>query len=120
MAGTLPRPRSVDVDALLGDGIRVGDANRIMVLRARLQQVVDEERDPELSCLEARHLLERKLKLPIDGLLGQKAAVVEAWASIESPGVSLSPGEIASHAIAYTFCGAFYWWRWSMPARLFS
>lgn len=89
-------------------------------LRAAFQRIVNEEGDPDLTCLEARHLLERRMGLPFDGLLPHKAAVVTAFQSIEAPMISLSPGEHAAQAIAFTGSGIFYYWRWSTPSGLFS
>ena len=38
-------------------------------LRTAFQRILNEEGDPDLTCLEARHLLERRMGLPHDGLL---------------------------------------------------
>ena len=62
-------------------------------LAKEVQMVLDQENDPELSCLEARHLVERNLMLPHDGLRHRQAAFIDIFQSCKAPAGSLSPGE---------------------------
>lgn len=75
-------------------------------LQSAVQQVIDEELDPDISCLDARRLLEQKWGLPRDGLLPRKAEFVAAFQQCEPPPLTLSPGERAASWIAYCGCGA--------------
>ena len=89
-------------------------------LRTAFQRILNEEGDPDLTCLEARHLLERRMGLPHDGLLPQKMAVVTAFQSLTPPMISLSPGEHVAQAVAFTGSCILYYWRYSTPSGLFS
>ena len=85
-----------------------------------IQKVLEEENDPKLSCLEARHLVERNLGYTHDGLLRHKATFIEAFQSCEASVASLSPGERASWLVSLSCSGALYLSRYGWPSGLFS
>ena len=75
-------------------------------LAEEIRAVVAKEDDPELTCLEARHLVERRMALQHNELLAYKSAFVEVFQSMKAPAGLLSRGEVMAHAIAFTGSGS--------------
>jgi hypothetical protein len=85
-------------------------------LQRAAQQVIDEELDPDISCLDVRHLVEQKWGLPRDGLRPRQAEFAAAFQRCEPPPCTLSPGERAASFIATSCCGALILQHWGTPS----
>lgn len=75
-------------------------------LEALIFEVIEEERDPELTAKDIRHIAEQKLGLPRDALFPRNQEICRVVMKAESPVERLSPGETAAGRLALAIVAA--------------